>query len=238
LSPSKNKLAERENLLKIYQQLLDHFGSPGWWPAKTPFEVIVGAILTQSVSWRNVQQAIARLSETGVLDPVAMRELPQEKLEDLIHSTRYYRMKAKKLKAFLDFIHEEYHDNLEELANQPSDKLRQELLTIYGLGAETVDSILLYAFEIPIFVVDGYTRRIFSRLGYWEPKISYDRMQKYFQGHLAAESQLYNEYHALIVSLGHSYCRQIPRCKSCPISSLCHWEGKEDKICPSEPSGQ
>ena len=233
---SSKQRDESKKLLEIYQYLFDHFGPRGWWPAKSSFEVIVGAILTQSVSWRNVEKAILRMSQIGVLDPVAMRNLPQEQLEDLIRSTRYYRMKAKKLKAFLCFLHDNYHDNLEKLLNQPLDKLRQELLSIYGLGPETVDSILLYAGGLPIFVVDAYTRRIFYRLGYWEPKISYDQMQKYFHQHLAAETQLYNEYHALIVGLGHSYCRQTPRCESCPINSLCHWEGKEEKICPPEPS--
>ena len=219
----------RALLMNIYRCLVAHFGPRNWWPAKSSFEVIVGAILAQAVAWRNVEIAITRLEQEGLLSPRAIRELPLEELADYIRSSRYYRMKAKKLKAFMEFFHERYHDSLAELFAQPVDKLRRELLGVYGLGPETVDSILLYAGDLPLFVVDAYTRRVFHRLGFWGPNVTYTEMQRFFQRHLPLDVPLYNDYHAQIVALGHSYCREKPRCGRCPLDEFCQWEGKEEK---------
>jgi len=202
--------------------MYSHFGPRGWWPGDTDFEICVGAILTQSVSWKNVAKAIQNLSRAGLLDIAAMYHCPTEEIEKRIVPTMYYRVKAKKLKAFVNHVMEEYNGDLNRFLDRDIQSLREELLGIYGIGPETADSIILYAARKPIFVVDAYTRRIFARLGFWDEGITYDEMQSFFMNNLPHDTPLFNEYHALIVGTGNRFCsNRRPKCEECPVRDFC-----------------
>lgn len=209
-------------LMDIYKLMFSHFGPRGWWPGNSLFEICIGAILTQSVSWKNVAKAIDNLKNAGLLDLYAMYESPIEEIEKCIVPTLYFRMKARKLKAFVKHVVENYQGSLEMMFQKSLPRLREELLGIYGIGPETADSIILYAAEKPIFVVDAYTRRIFSRLGLFTDDFTYDQMQHFFMKHLKPDVQFFNEYHAQIVGVGNQFCsNKKPKCGDCPVSSLC-----------------
>jgi len=195
-------------LLSIYRRLYTHFGPQHWWPADTPFEVIIGAILTQGVNWKNVEKAIGNLARAGALDPDRLAALPEEELAELIKPSGYYRVKAKKIKSFLAFLRDRYDNDLAQLFAVPLAQLRPQLLKIWGIGPETADSILLYAGGYPSFVVDAYTRRIMSRLGLVSADIRYEELRSLFQEHLPPDPKLFNEFHALFVSLGKDYCQK------------------------------
>ena len=211
-----------KKLMTIYNLLYNAFGPRHWWPADTPFEVIIGAILTQNVSWKNVEKAIAILKATGAMTPEAMVSIPTDILAVKIRSTGYYNMKAKKIKAFMDFLYSRYDGSLEKMFITPLLVLRSQLLAVYGIGPETADCILLYAGNMPIFVVDAYTKRIFSRLALVDENDSYEAVQRLFMDNLPRDTQLYNEYHALIVAAGNMYCgKKKKRCELCPLGSIC-----------------
>ena len=212
---------KREKLLDIYQRLFDRYGPQSWWPADDPFEVIVGAILTQSAAWTNVEQAISNLKAAKALTPTALYDLPLDRLAQLIHPSGYYNAKALKLKAFADRLHSKYSSDLERLFTLDTATLRPELLSIYGIGEETADSIILYAARRPIFVIDAYTRRIVSHLGLAPEKDSYRDFQSLFTENLPLDEGLFNEYHALLVRHGKEVCRKMPRCTICCLRSLC-----------------
>jgi len=209
---------------KIYQILYNHFGPQKWWPTtdnKNPkFEIIVGAILTQQTSWNNVEKAINNLKRENLLNPKKMLDIKNKNLEKLIQSSGYYRQKTKKLKNFINFLWNRYDGKVEKLFSQPIPKLREELLSVNGIGKETADSIILYAANKPIFVVDAYTTRIFNRIGITKER-DYDEIQKLFQKNLPNDVQLFNEFHALIVKLGKEYCKKKPKCNECPLNSIC-----------------
>lgn len=211
------------DILRIYRQLLARHGPQHWWPADSPFEVIVGAILTQSTHWRNVERAIANLKQHNALAPERLYKLSEEKLAELIRPAGYFRQKAKKLKAFLAHLYAQHDGDLREMLSQPANKLRTELLSIWGIGPETADSILLYAAQKLVFVVDAYTRRIFSRLGVVEPTISYEELQEFLRQRLPRSVKLFNEYHALIVRHGKEVCRPKPRCGQCVLARDCQF---------------
>ncbi|OGO18986.1 MAG: endonuclease [Chloroflexi bacterium RBG_16_50_11] len=202
----------------IYERLFTRYGPQHWWPARTRFEVIVGAILTQSAAWKNVEKAIANLKQAGALSPDALRRMPQEKLAALIHSCGYYNVKARKLKAFAGWLGEQYKDNLDRLFAQETGELRRQLLDVYGIGEETADSIILYAGNKPIFVIDAYTRRIIGRLGITTHSNSYAAFQMLFTDNLPADTKLFNEYHALLVRLAKEVCRTRPLCQQCCLN--------------------
>jgi endonuclease-3 related protein len=211
-----------QKLMEIYDRMYKHFGPRHWWPADTPFEVVVGAILTQSVAWRNVEQAIKNLKQARLLDLAAIAHAELDELARLIRPTRYYNMKARKLQAFCRHVLENYDGSLERFFAMDLWPLREELLGIYGIGEETADSILLYAAEKPIFVVDAYTRRIFSRLGMVDAGIKYGQLQRFFMDHIPPDVMLYNEYHAQIDAVGNHYCAaKKPSCGECPLRPLC-----------------
>ncbi len=215
-----------QKLLGIYERLLAYFGPRNWWPADTPFEVIVGAILTQNVAWKNVQKAISALKETGLLEPEALHQAPVEQIETLIRPTGYFRQKAKKLKAFLNYLFTNYGGSLDRLFFVPLPKLRQELLAVHGIGQETADAILCYAGGYPIMVMDAYTRRVFGRLGLTPPGAKYEELQAFFMNHLPHETALFNEYHALIDGLAHYICtKNDPGCDRCPVATTCRTTG-------------
>lgn len=206
--------------LEIYHKLYSVFGPQGWWPAQTPLEVIVGAILTQNTSWQNVERAIGNLKKSGVLSFEKMQRLSNKRLARLIRPAGYYNVKAKRLKNFLEFLKKNYAGRLKQMTLKSAPALRAELLSINGIGPETADSILLYAFEKPVFVVDAYTRRIFSRHGLVSATIDYDGLQRFFVRSLPTSRKIFNEYHALLVRLGKEYCKKAAmRCQECPLGA-------------------
>jgi endonuclease-3 related protein len=209
-------------LLDVFQRLLDAHGPQHWWPAQTPFEVMVGAILTQNTAWTNVERAIASLKAADALTPHALRTLPLNELALLVRPSGYFNMKAKKLRALGEYLGR-YGDDLDTLfSSKPLDELRAEVLSVYGVGPETADSILLYAGVLPVFVVDAYTVRILSRLGLLDGPAPYDQVQSLFQRALPLDAALFNEFHALFVVHGKDVCRaRSPLCGGCPLVTVC-----------------
>jgi len=211
-----------EVLMDIYYRLYSHFGPRHWWPADTPFEMIVGAILTQNVSWQSAAAAIENLKAAGLLSPAALLSLPEEDLAKLVRPARYYVQKARKLHAFCRVLEEECGGDLQAFLAADTQTLRRRLLGIWGIGPETADAIILYAAHRPVFVIDAYTHRIFNRLGFFGSKMSYDAMQRFFMQHLPPDVALYNEYHAQIDALGHTTClKNRPHCTRCPLRDVC-----------------
>ena len=208
-------------LLRYYETMSGALGPMHWWPGDTPFEVIVGAILTQSTGWANVERAIANLRAAGMLTASAMFRVRTARLATLVRPSGYFRQKAKKLKAFLRFLHDEYQDSLEKMFQTPTLELREKLLSVHGIGRETADSILLYAGNHPIFVVDAYTHRIFGRHRLTDGKAEYENVRAMIEASVPRTSELFNEFHALIVNTGKNWCRKsAPRCEECPLRSL------------------
>ena len=193
-------------LLKIYKSIYDYFGPLHWWPGSTPFEVIVGAILTQNTSWINVEKAIANLKNARLLHPQKLYLIEEKKLANLIRPAGFFNVKARRLKNFLAFFKENHQGSSEKMFSGNSEKLRNDLLAINGIGRETADSILLYAGNKPFFVVDTYTRRIFSRHHLISKNDSYCQVQELFTKNLPKNTELYNEFHAQIVMLGKTLC--------------------------------
>ena len=211
---------DRSVLEWIYERLIRTFGKRHWWPAETPFEIVIGAILTQGTAWSNVEKAIRALREKKYLDAQSLYHLDEKILAKTIRSSGFFNVKAKRLKNFLAYFFERCSGDLKKMFQIPTPTLRRELLAIAGLGEETTDSILLYAGEKMTFVVDGYTRRIFSRHGLLDGKEEYDNIQNYFMNSLPHRSALFNEYHALLVEVGKRHCRNTPLCRGCPLDPL------------------
>jgi endonuclease-3 related protein len=205
----------------IYNRLYDRYGPQHWWPGDTPFEVIIGAILTQSTAWTNVEKAIANLKAADLLDPTSLDKIATDKLAALIRPSGYYNAKATKLKAFVDRLHDKYEGNLDRLFELDTIDLRKELLSIHGIGPETADSILLYAAYRPVFVIDAYTKRIIGRLGLAPASDSYEAFQQLFMDRLPHDEGMFNEYHALFVRHGKDVCRKTPICKNCCLLDIC-----------------
>jgi len=209
-----------KRLAGIYERLRKEFGPMGWWPADTPFEVMVGAILTQNTAWTNVEKAIANLKRERALRPAAMASLGRGRLARLIRPAGYYNIKAKRLGNFLRFFLRDSGGSVKRFLSRPAGTLREKLLGVNGIGPETADSIILYAAGKPVFVVDAYTKRIFSRHRIISPAAEYHEIQSLFMKNLPRRAKLFNEYHALIVKLGKEYCRKKPLCRSCPLKGL------------------
>lgn len=207
-------------LLELYQLLQAEHGNLRWWPADTPFEVALGAILTQATAWRNVEKAIENLKAANAFTAEQIHAISQDELEKLLHPSGYFRMKAKKVRAIVEHIIER---PMEVMFQQDVPDLRKELLSIYGVGPETADSIILYAAEKPSFVVDTYTYRLFSRLGWVEGNFHYERLRALFMDNLPHDVNLFNEYHALVVRHGARVCKKTPDCESCFLQSQCDY---------------
>ena len=209
-------------LLEIYRRLYERFGPQHWWPAKEgPFEVMVGAILTQNTNWTNVSRAIENLRASGLLDFAALEALPPADLAAHIRPAGYFRVKANRLRNLLAMIRERFGGDLQQLFALEPAVMREHLLAVSGIGPETADSIILYAANKPIFVVDAYTHRILSRHGLIDDEADYHAVQELFHDHLPADVQLYNEYHALLVRLGKECCKKRnPRCQECPLEGM------------------
>lgn len=214
-------MKNKQKLLAIYSKLYARFGPRKWWPAETDFEVMVGAILTQNTAWANVEKAILNIKKEKALSPKRLRDISLGRLRRLIKSSGFYNEKAKKLKNLTDFLFSSCNGRIDRLKLKNTRLLRKRLLEINGIGPETADSMLLYALGKPVFVVDAYTKRIFSRHGMVKKYASYGEVQDFFMNNLPTKRALYNEYHALIVELGKRYCKKTkPLCNSCPLRKI------------------
>ena len=207
----------QEKLIRIYELLLARYGHRHWWPAETPFEVCVGAILTQNTNWGNVEKAIANLKEKGFLTPEGLCAIPVERLAELIRPAGYYNLKSERLKSFIQWLFVRYSGSVERMSRTDLRELRVELLKVKGIGPETADSILLYACGKPTFVVDAYTKRLLAGLGLITGEESYDEVRALFMENLPPDVALFNEFHALIVQHAKERCRKRPLCPGCPL---------------------
>ena len=205
-------------LEEIYHLLANHYGPTHWWPGDSPFEVAIGAILTQNTAWTNVVKAIDNLKKMRLLSPSRMHAVPVAELEAAIRSSGYYRQKTERLRLFCDFLLKRYDGRMSRMAARPLAALRDELLALKGIGPETADDILLYACDKPIFVVDAYTARIFHRCGLTPERIGYAPLQQLVHEHVVPDVHRYKEFHGLIVWTGKDFCRKEPRCHECPLA--------------------
>jgi endonuclease-3 related protein len=211
-----------EQLTEIYRLLYDQFGPQHWWTGQTRFEIITGAILTQNTNWANVEKAITNLKSAECLTPEKIHHLDHAQLANLIRPAGYFNIKAKRLKNFINWLFENYNGDLNELESVDTNRLRAELLSVKGIGCETADSILLYAFDRPVFVIDAYTARIVFRHELIDPDADYEQLREFFESSLPVDTQLFNEYHALLVKVGKEFCRPKARCPGCPLEKLPH----------------
>jgi len=209
-----------EKLLHIYIKLYTSFGPQHWWPGETPFEVAVGAILTQNTNWGNVEKAIENLKKNRLLRPSALHELSHNRLAELIRPAGYFNIKAKRLKNFIDLLMREYQGSMNRMKKEDFSSVRKKLLSVNGIGPETADSIILYALEKPVFVIDAYTKRVLSRHNILDHDVSYEAFQEFFHATLKENVGLFNEYHALVVRLAKEYCRTKPVCTGCPLEGM------------------
>ncbi len=239
-------------LSTIYQKLREYFGPRGWWPADTPFEVCVGAILTQNTSWNNVVKAIENLRIHNALECKAIYRMNHDELAQMIKPAGYFNVKARRLKNFVNLLEDKYGGSLENMfslqpikliANRREESvrthcsthdihgsgtahidnakmLRQELLSVNGIGKETADSMILYAAGMPVFVIDVYTRRVLMRHNILHEKADYDEAQALFHDNLQADTSLFNDFHAQLVAVGNRFCRKTPKCDECPLKDL------------------
>ncbi len=211
-----------EKLMEIYQLLYERYGRQHWWPGHSRFEVIVGAILTQNTNWGNVEKAIKNLKAANSLAAEKLYEMDISSLAEMIRPAGYYNIKAARLKNFLEWLFKEHDGDLNRLEDTDPETLRRAFLQIKGVGPETADSIVLYAFDKPVFVVDAYTCRIMGRHGLIEAGADYEQVRDFFQSYLDRSVKLFNEYHALLVRLGKEYCRPKAKCDGCPLEKLPH----------------
>ncbi len=216
-----SKTASTEKRLRTFYGLMAaHHGPTHWWPGDTPFEIAIGAILTQNTAWSNVEKAIHNLKQRKLLTPRTMLACTTEEMEDAIRPSGYFRQKTQRLFRFARFLMDEHRGSLKRLAQHPLPQLREELLALNGIGPETADDILLYACRKPVFVVDAYTRRIFSRHGLVDPNIGYEELRAFFEDNLPPDLDLFSEYHGLIVWTGKDFCRKTPQCEGCPLAPM------------------
>ncbi|MBI4710531.1 MAG: endonuclease III domain-containing protein [Nitrospirae bacterium] len=211
------KINHKKNLTGIYNTLYRAFGPQHWWPGDTPFEIAVGAILTQNTNWGNVEKAINNIKKHKALHAKKLHEMPHKDLALLIKPAGYFNVKAKRLKHFLAFLANHYNGSIEQMKSEDAHQLRHQLLEVNGIGPETADSILLYALDKPVFVVDAYTKRVLSRHEIISEKATYHEIQDLFHNNLPQDIKLFNEYHALFVMVGKDYCKPKPKCEKCPL---------------------
>ena len=206
-----------QRLTEMFDLLLTHFGSQDWWPAETELEMMVGAVLTQNTNWKNVEKAIENLKQNNMLTLDCLASLDLSVLARTIRPAGYYNIKAKRLKNLILFIADHYQADLSMFLEEETQTLREGLLSVKGIGPETADSIILYAAQRPLFVIDAYTYRILYRHSMCEEQATYDELQELFMDHLYEDASLFNEFHALIVQTGKNYCRRKPLCNRCPL---------------------
>jgi endonuclease-3 related protein len=208
-----------QRLLKIFHTLLEAFGERHWWPGETQFEVIVGAVLTQNTSWKNVEKAIFNLKTHNVLDIGVLHEMDRTELASLIRPSGFYNIKSKRLRNLVNALYDKQTGNSFDLQDIDMWTIRNRLLEINGIGRETADSILLYALDKPIFVIDAYTKRFLSNHRIYDGHRDYNALQRFFMDNLPHDTYLFNEYHALIVYLCQTFCKKVPLCRGCPLEA-------------------
>ncbi|MBD3334685.1 MAG: hypothetical protein GF355_04135 [Candidatus Eisenbacteria bacterium] len=216
------------DLLEVYRALRRHNGHLNWWPGRTRLDVILGAILTQNTAWTNVERALANLRSRGWLNLRSLRGVRRDRLAAAIRPSGYYRQKARKLKAFIAFLDQTYAGSLQKMARAETGLLRRQLLDVWGIGAETADSILLYAFHRPVFVVDAYTQRVMARHGWGPARAGYEELRGYFETSLPPDVENWNDFHAQFVWLGKHHCRPRPQCAGCPLESYLPPDGPRE----------
>lgn len=217
----KKKYNKSEGIDIIYSELFNHYGPQNWWPADSRVEVIIGAILTQAVSWSNVEKAILNLKKAQLINLEKLKNVDINRLAELIKPSGYYNMKAKKLKAFVSYLDKKYDLDLNKLNKGKPETIRNKLLEIYGIGPETADSIILYALEKSVFVIDAYTKRIFSRIGYTKENVAYNKLKEIIENNLKTDLKVFNEYHALLVKHAKEHCiKSSPLCNKCPLNNF------------------
>ena len=214
------KKSHKKILADIYRILYKSFGPQHWWPGETPFEIAVGAILTQNTNWGNVEKAINNLKQSGTLDANILHKMPHARLASLIKPAGYFNIKAKRLKHFLVFLSNHYEGVIEGMKDEDLHHIRHRLLEVNGIGPETADSILLYALDKPLFVIDAYTKRVLIRHNIIPEGATYHETQELFHNNLPVDVKLFNEYHALFVMLGKHYCKPKPKCQGCPLEEM------------------
>ena len=217
---SKTAKPNKKVLTGIYHSLYKAFGPQHWWPGDTPFEVAVGAILTQNTNWGNVEKAINDIKRRKTFNAKALHKIQEKQLAQLIKPAGYFNVKAKRLKEFLNFLMNQYAGSMKKMRAVDKRTLRKKLLSVNGIGPETADSILLYALEKPVFVIDAYTKRIMQRHKLASEKATYHELQELFHENLPQKTKPYNEYHALFVKLGKDYCKPKPKCEGCPLEEV------------------
>ena len=216
---NKGFIPDKSDLMSIFQYMLEAYGPQDWWPGETAFEVMIGAILTQNTAWPNVEKAINNLKQAGIFSAIELLNASDEELAQLIRPSGYFNIKADRLKQLCRFLQEQGGE--QALRQQKTARLRKLLLSVKGIGPETADDILLYAFQRPVFVIDAYTRRIFSRLGIAAGEEPYEVLRMGFESALEADVALFNEYHALIVCHAKQFCSKKPKCMGCPLATRC-----------------
>lgn len=213
-----------ERLLTIYQTMLQAYGPQDWWPADTPFEVMVGAILTQNTAWTNVEKAIANLKQADLLYPQTIADADHELIAEAIRPAGYFNIKTQRLQSFCNYLQDQGGEVA--LADRETERLRKDLLAVHGVGPETADDMLLYAFDRPVFVIDAYTRRLLSRIGLIVGDEPYESLRTGIEQALGADVPMFNQYHALIVQHAKVSCRKKPTCESCCLVSFCQYQDK------------
>lgn len=221
----RRKTNYKKTLNKMYTQLYKAFGPQHWWPGETPFEIAVGAVLTQNTNWGNVERAINNLKRQKALTARTLQQMTDKKLALLIKPAGYFNIKTKRLKEFLNFLVNHYKGSMAKMGVEDAQPLRKKLLNINGIGPETADSILLYALEKPVFVIDAYTRRVLERHKLILEKATYHEIQAMFHRNLPHNTELFNEYHALFVRLGKDFCKTKPKCEGCPLEKVGGMQG-------------
>ena len=211
------KMNVSNRIKEFYNSLYNRYGPQNWWPAESELECILGAILTQNTSWKNVEKAFENLKSRGLLSVEKLDSIPTKKLANLIRPSGYFNQKAIKIKAFISYVKKTYNGDLDKMFDEDTHELREKLLRIKGIGPETADSILLYALKKPVFVIDAYTYRILSRHSMIPKEISYQEMQDLLMDSLPEDIQVFNEYHALLVKVGKEHCKRKALCKGCPL---------------------
>ncbi|NLN91928.1 MAG: endonuclease III domain-containing protein [Candidatus Hydrogenedens sp.] len=212
-------MKERSAILReIFDSMQKHFGLTHWWPGDSPFEIALGAILTQNTAWTNVEKALNNVKTKDWLNPRALTEAPQEEVEQVLRPSGYFRQKTERVRLFCNHLLEHYDGSMEKMAQRPFPKLREELLFLKGIGPETADDILLYACDKEVFVIDAYTRRIFSRCGLVSEKIAYHPLQTLIEDNFKKDLKDYQEFHGLIVWTAKDFCKKNPACEGCPLA--------------------
>ena len=219
-------------LIDVYDTLFSKYGPQGWWPGEGPLDVVIGAILTQNTAWSNVEKAITNLKMSNLWSLESIHRSSQEDLASVVLSSGYFNQKARKLKAFAEHIYIKHEGDLVKFLNQELSCLRKELLSIYGIGPETADDILVYAAEKPSFIIDVYSKRILGRLGVFDikPRARYEDYQKLVQDQLPQDVRLFNEFHALLDNHAKLICKKNPICSECVLVDVCNWAQQYDLV--------